>query len=243
MLTMDHEAGLTRHFPSDPTKFEFNTEVAAIFDDMADRSIPLFRESHRNNAVLARSWVLDGGDILDIGASRGAFLRALDAEYGIENLSVKATDISDAMVGYMANDFPSVNVSQVDITSQAFLSCLSTYDVINMTYVLQFIPKQLQRLVLGKVCGMVRKGGVLFIGQKNLDESPAGRALHERYILWRMENGYTRDEIEAKTAALKNSMWPAPEDLLIQDLKGFGMAEVVRTSSWGPFSNLMCFKR
>lgn len=235
------EEGRVVHMPANPAKFVFDGEVANIFHDMANRSIPLFREAHALNSKLSADWV--DGSVLDIGASRGAFLQALDHDYGIENIQAKATDSSAAMVKFLSQDYPSVDCEQVDITQRGFMNCLHTYDLINMTYVLQFIPKAQQRLVLAKVCNMVKKGGVLFIGQKNQDTSPAGRVLHEQYIQWRMNNGYTREEIEAKTAALANSMWPMPEDTLIQDLKSYGMTEVVRTSSWGPFSNLMCIKR
>lgn len=232
------------HFPSNPTCFVFDGDVAQIFDNMADRSIPLFRESHMNHARIAQPWVASGyTKILDVGASRGAFLKALDQCYGIENLDVRATDNSASMVAFMAQDYPSVAVDQTDITTRGFLNCLHTYDVINMTYVLQFIPKEMQRIVLSKVCSMVKKGGVLFIGQKNKDDTPAGAIIHEQYIQWRMDNGYTREEIEAKTKALAGSMWPMDEAILIESLKSSGMTEVVRTSSWGPFSNLMCIKR
>lgn len=232
------------HFPANPVKFEFDGAVAEIFDNMADRSIPLFRESHLHNARVAAPWIASGhASILDVGASRGAFIRALDQCYGIENLEVRATDVSAAMVAFMSQDFPSVTVEQVDITTRGFLNCLHTYDVINFTYVLQFIPKELQRIVLSKVCAMVKPGGVLFVGQKNKDESPAGKIIHDQYIQWRLDNGYTLDEIEAKTKALAGSMWPMDEAILVADLKSSGMVEVVRTCAWGPFSNLMCIKR
>jgi tRNA (cmo5U34)-methyltransferase len=244
MLTMDHENERTIHMPNNPHKFVFDTEVSAIFDDMADRSIPMFRTAHAMNARIAGPWMLKGGtEILDIGASRGAFLRALDDLYGIENLDIKATDNSPAMVGYMRSDFPSVTVEQVDITGRGFLQCMNTYDVINCTYVLQFIPVAMQRIVLAKICSMVRKGGVLFMAQKNKDLSPIGSIVHEEYIQWRMSNGYTREEIEAKTQALAGSMWPMSEKVLTEDLRSMGMTEVTRTCSWGPFSNLMCIKR
>lgn len=232
------------HFPSDPTKFTFDADVAQIFDNMAERSIPMFREAHATHARLARRWAgLKGTEILDIGASRGAFLRALDEEFGIENLSVKATDISPAMIDFLAEDYPSVEVEMVDITSRAFLNCTNTYDVVNCTYVLQFVPKALQRLVLARICNMVKPGGVLFMSQKLKDDSPIGKILHDEYIQWRMRNGYSQAEIEAKTAALANSMWPSEEKFLLEDIKSMGMTEVIRTCSWGPFSSLMCIKR
>lgn len=243
-MSLTHDAERVVHMPANPAKFTFDNEVAQIFDNMAERSIPMFREAHAIHARLARPWAgLKGTEILDIGASRGAFLLALDNEYGIENLSVKATDISPSMVDFLAEDYPSVEVEMVDITTKAFLNCTNTYDVVNCTYVLQFVPKALQRLVLARICNMVKPGGVLFMSQKTKDDSPIGKILHEEYISWRIGNGYTQAEIDAKSAALAGSMWPAEEKMLLADIKSLGMTEVVRTCSWGPFSSLMCIKR
>lgn len=231
------------HFPANPDKFVFDGSVAAIFDNMAERSIPMFREAHALHASLMGRVVGSECSVMDIGASRGAFLKALDDTYCIENFDVKATDNSPAMVEYLKQDFPSITVEQVDITQRGFLNCLNTYSAINCTYVIQFIPPATQRIVLAKICSMVKRGGVLFLGQKIKDPTPIGEIVHEEYIRWRMSNGYTREEIDAKTKALANSMWPLNEKILIEDLKSMGMTEVTRTCSWGPFSNLMCIKR
>lgn len=232
------------HMPKNKNKFEFDGEVATVFDDMARRSIPLFFETHAQHARVARPWLEKPGcTLLDIGASRGAFLRAVDREIGLDQVRAYATDNSPAMVNFLSKDFPDVSVSQVDITASAFLRCPKQYDVINMTYVLQFIRPELQRTVLSKVCSMVKPGGVLFLGHKRENPGLAEDLLHHEYIKWRVDNGYTLEEIEAKTYALKSSMWPMQEDVLIGYLHQFGMGETARTSSWTVFSNFMCIKR
>ncbi|MGY0523036.1 hypothetical protein ACW0JY_38935, partial [Pseudomonas aeruginosa] len=77
-----------------------------------------------------------------------------------------------------------------------------TYDVVNLSYVLQFITPAVQRRVLAKVVEMVRPGGLLFIGAKYEVLGQVGEMPHRQYIEWRIERGYSREEIEAKTKAL-----------------------------------------
>lgn len=232
------------HMPKDKGKFEFDGEVATVFDDMARRSIPLFFETHAQHARLAAPWLSrPGATLLDIGASRGAFLRAVDSIVGLGNIQAKATDNSAAMAEFLTKDFPGVKVSQVDITSDQFLASHEQYDVINMTYVLQFIRPENQTKVLAKVCSMVKPGGLLFLGHKRCEDCRVDSLLQHEYIKWRMDNGYTLEEIEAKTHALKSSMWPMSEEVLVTLLQGFGITDLARTSAWTVFSNFMGIKR
>ena len=46
-MSLTHAQGKHIHFPATPDKFEFDAEVATIFDSMALRSIPMYAEVHR----------------------------------------------------------------------------------------------------------------------------------------------------------------------------------------------------
>lgn len=242
-MSVETNEGRVVHLPANPEKFEFDGEVARVFPDMATRSIPLFHETHALHALLCQETFDQGHTkVMDIGASRGHFLRALSRHYPLPQMDVTACDYSYAMVEYLRRDFPSVAVAHTDITSRDFLTCRRTYDVINLAYVLQFIPIGMQRVVLAKVVNMLRPGGILFFGAKVDIPGELGRRLHDQYIQWRLGNGYTKAEIEAKTKALANSMWTREEQPLLQDLKDFGITSVARTTAHTVFSNFMCIK-
>lgn len=232
-----------RHYPAKEDRFEFDEEVAEVFPDMARRSLPLFYETHDLHACLCRRSIESGRDkILDIGASRGAFLKALDNHYGIEALDARALDYSQPMVERLIKEFPSVRVRQEDITSEEFLSSTHTYDIVNMAYVLQFVPLVMQPRVIAKVIQMVRPGGILFFGAKLAVHGQEGQDLHDHYINWRVGNGYTREEIEAKTKALAGSMWPISEAHLRHFFTTYGIVDVIPTTRHTVFANFMCLK-
>lgn len=214
MLT-EKENGTEIHFPENPDKFEFDAQVSKIFDQMARRSIPNYMLAHSMHAAIAVRHVGSSGSVLDIGASHGQFISSMFAAYEADGRPVPdgvkftATDISEDMCNIMREKFGDrVNVKVEDLMENGFLGNREGYDFINCMYVLQFLPVFAQPLVLAKLCTLLNPGGVLSIGQKESLPGSIGDVLHSEYIKFRLGNGYTIEEIDAKTRALKNSMWP-----------------------------------
>ncbi len=244
-MSLQIDAGRAVHFPSNPEKFEFDNEVSQVFPDIARRSIPLFYETHELHAALCAPWMeQERVDVLDVGASRGAFLAALSKQYCLprSGVRVRANDISEDMVTQLAADFQWAHVEQMDISGERFMSLPDgKWDIINCTYVLQFVAVDRQVSVLRKLARLLKPGGVLFLGQKLDSSGVVGRMLHDQYIEFRMRNGYSREEIAAKTKALQNSMWPMPEENIAHYLNLSGIS-LVETSRWTVFNNYMCTK-
>ncbi len=54
--------------------FEFNEEVAAVFDDMLSRSIPFYHEQQSLIEEIARQFYVPGSTVVDLGSSTGTIL-------------------------------------------------------------------------------------------------------------------------------------------------------------------------
>jgi hypothetical protein len=64
-------------------RFEFNEQVAAVFDDMLNRSIPFYREVISLTAGILARTLAPGDTVYDLGCSTGTtllHLAALDRE-------------------------------------------------------------------------------------------------------------------------------------------------------------------
>ncbi len=238
------------HMPAKPDRFEFDAEVSKIFPDMARRSLPNYETFHELHASIAVRRFLTGGRlrrVLDVGASHGAFLTAVEAEYkktgGVPgNITLVASDVSPDMCQYLKAALPEVEVRCEDVLDQDFgVGESALYDVINCTYVVQFVKPERQIPLLGRLHRMLKPGGLLIFGHKAAVDGMLGRCLQDRYEEWRMANGYSRAEIDAKTLALKGSMWPMSEDTLAGFMnKNFD--EVVETTRMFMFSTLIAIK-
>lgn len=248
-----HNQGM-RHMPANPDKFEFDDSVAEIFPTMARNAIPQYEQFHMAHARMLRNTMATGMKILDVGASRGEFVTALYRRYGADFMRGVQIDMTDNMPGMLERlraDFGqkhNVRVIDADLRESKWQAKVDTdYDVINCTYVLQFLPQDRQWLVLHELLGRLRVGGYLIIGHKasktvtSDGSSELYDAAHEEYIYFREQNGYTRAEIEAKTRALKGSMFPMDHGELMHALQ-MTCAEVQETSRWMMFNTLMARK-
>lgn len=237
--------GTPVHLPADPAKFAFDREVSAIFPNMAGRSIPNFYQAHAAHARMLADWIRPGVKILDVGASRGAFFDALIKEYPVSwevgELKLTAIDNSPDMCGYLKTDFPGIEVRCQDITQLDTRDQRGTFDVVCAHYVLQFLPTHLQVATMLRLFSLVRPGGVFILGHKSAHGGASGEAAHREYINFRVKNGYSREEIEAKTAALKGSMFPMEHNYTMTLLRTH-FSEVTETYRFMMFSTLFAVK-
>lgn len=241
MLT--DKQGKPVHFPENPNAFEFDGEVARIFPDMASRAIPNYHTAHHYHVRIARD-VLSrpGARVLDVGASRGAFYRHI-LDQGLSP-NYLAVDSSQSMCEMLAADFPDASVQVADLTDPSVQHSLlreGPFDVVCCNYVLQFIRVSEQFKVLSALCDLVAPGGFLFVGHKTMHYGALGAAAHECYIDFRIENGYSREEIEAKTKALRGSMFPMTNESVVNYIK-VRFSEVQETTRFMMFSTLAARK-
>lgn len=246
-MSIDNPSNRVVHFPADANRFEFDAEVSSIFPDMASRSIPLYDEIHRLHVSLFPEFFCRGGNrIVDVGASRGRLFSAIcnqlqtDPKVGPAALECTAIDISTHMLQLLSEEFPWVHCVHGDISELPDLP--EKVDAICMLYVLQFIPERLKRMALRWVWRNLRKGGLLVLGQKEEMGVMHDTTYSEEYYRFRMRNGYSLEEIQAKTQALKGSMYIWSEEKLRGTLSDMGFRDFASTSRWLQFSTSVCFK-
>lgn len=245
-LVIDRD-GSPVHFPKRDA-FQFDEEVAAIFENMAQRSIPMYSEVHRLHVqMLAEQYFLgkEPVTLFDIGASTGRWFRVMrkllkvESLKDIASLSCFAFDNSHPMLARLSQEFPEVDARYMDLTQPTHLGARA--DVVVMLYVLQFIPYEQKIDVLRWVWDHMAPDGVLVLGQKeNMGGDDA--EFQQEYIRFRLDNGYSKEEIAAKTAALKHSMWCNTPHELRSMLQRACFSKVIETTRWLNFSTYLAYK-
>ena len=112
------------HFPREADKFEFDSEVATIFPDMAKRSIPMYEEVHRLHVSLLLDLFIEREQVrvIDVGASRGEFFLEIcnQLQWPLEQrhprIDLVAIDSSESMLKLLSSEMPWVSpiVSKVE---------------------------------------------------------------------------------------------------------------------------------
>lgn len=243
------------HYPANPDKFEFDEEVTQVFDDMARRSIPMYEEVHSLHAAIIaeeRSMYLSSQlhkfrsfSIVDIGASTGQLFKALYDELEIPYAApIPFTDLyalepSAPMAAKIRERFPHVKVFEESADRIAQLT-IESFDVVCLNYVLQFIAVSERVSLLKKIHASIERDGLFLMSQKEKIENGFSRCFDQRYIQMRRDNGYSQEEIDRKTAALANSMWPQSFQQTRHDLSLAGFLGVQEISRWLNFNSLAC---
>ena len=121
--------------------FRFDDDVAAVFPDMINRSVPGYSTIIAMTGVLAGRYAQTGTHCYDLGCSLGATTLAM-AKHLPEQQSIIAVDNSSAMIQragqWLDRVQQPVELVQADVNDIDF----QTMSVAAMNFTLQFIPLQ-----------------------------------------------------------------------------------------------------
>lgn len=192
--------------------FEFNAQVASVFDDMVARSVPFYREVLQMSAELAKEFYQHNTMIYDLGCSTGAIVPLLDKEFGDRTFSYAGIDSSQEMIaraesagtGLKARagriEFQCADMTAVDFKSPS---------VIISNYTFQFLKPLARGTLLRKIYAALSPGGCLIVSEKCLEDSAdMSRVFADRYHAMKERNGYSKLEIAEKRDALENVLIP-----------------------------------
>lgn len=247
-MSVEEIAGNAVHYPKRRNVFEFDDEVSRIFPDMAMRSIPMYREAHRLHVSMLKGTLSQERVVVyDIGASRGHFFKEvcnqfqLPSDQGRDGFHFVAVDRSLPMLLALKGEMPWVKTVEADAAH--LIDIKEQADVICLFYILQFLNGDHDKMALLRwAYRNLKPGGVLILGQKDEPTDTYSAMFANEYYKFRMDNGYSLEEIKAKTEALKGSMWPSTPVWLESMCYEAGFRDYVETTRWLQFSTSICTK-
>lgn len=218
--------------------FAFDEEVAAVFDDMVSRSIPLYGETQRVTAELIRWHARSGDTVVDVGASTGALIQAIAPVLRSSKISLRVIDTSSAMI-----QAATARADELAVSGAVDLECadirevsLDGEKVVVLNYVLQFLPVADRLPLLKRIREQADDDVLIVVSEKTLPEDVRMRAMVEEfYYAFKRRNGYSDEEISQKRAALEGVLIPMTPAWIEQTLRSAGFSNVQRALSWMPF--------
>ncbi len=191
--------------------FEFDEQVADVFPDMIQRSVPGYAHTLSMLSVIAKEYAQAKSTIYDLGCSLGAASLALRQSIHEQGCRIIAVDNSEAMVNRckknIQRDHSSCPVEVVHADIQDIKLTNASIAVMNFT--LQFIPLLQRVALLRNIYEGLNKGGVLVLSEKILMETePDNDLMTELHHQYKRLNGYDDMEIAGKRTALENVLIP-----------------------------------
>ncbi len=222
--------------------FEFDAEVAAVFDDMLQRSVPFYKESQKITQFFAIKQLENGGRLYDLGCSTASLLlnihRGLDSKVELIGL-----DNSEAMLEQARKKIDAfgveIQVENADILEYDYKAT----DVFVSNYTLQFIRPLLREKLIKKIALALKKESLFIFSEKVISHhAKLNKDLIECYYDFKKEQGYSEYEIMQKREALENILIPYSEEENIKMAlnNGFSHCEVV--FRWANFATFIAIK-
>jgi len=225
--------------------FNFTERVAAVFDDMLLRSVPMYLESQRMIAEMAADFAVEGTNIYDLGCSTGTTLLNLDhcvprdiRFIGVDNSEDMLTKCREKLAQHRFTRAHELVCA--DLNNGVHIENAS---MVTMILTLQFIrPLHREKLIATILRGLNQNGALILVEKVLGEDSHFNRLFIKYYYDFKKRNGYSELEIAQKREALENVLIPYKllenRELLLGD--GFRYCDVF--FKWYNFCGMVAVK-
>jgi len=227
------------------TPFQFNKDVAEVFDDMLTRSVPLYWEAIKQQARMARRFYQENTRIYDLGCSHGNQGMAILYSFGTRSFAMTGVDSSRPMIEkYNKRLFPLEDGQFIDLVCGPMeeISIENTsVVVINLT--LQFLDPEKRTSLIESIYQGLCPGGILLLTEKTIHPDVDFNDLEQEfYCQFKRENGYSDLEISQKRDALEKVLIPESVDAHRDRLMSAGFSQVNVWMKWFNFTSVLAIK-
>lgn len=225
--------------------FVFNEKVAAVFDDMVNRSVPYYVEMQRMTGELAADHAQHDTNIYDLGCSTGTTLIQMNSTIP-EDIKFIGVDDSAEMLEKCRMKLKEAGFTRPFDLQIADLNKdvqVENASVVVLCLTLQFVRPISREKLLKKIFNGLVPGGVLIMIEKVLaEDSDFNRDFIKFYYDMKRRKDYSDLEISQKRDALENVLIPykQSEDIIL--LKEAGFQVVENFFKWYNFSGFIAKK-
>jgi tRNA (cmo5U34)-methyltransferase len=223
-------------------QFEFDEEVASVFDDMLDRSVPYYKEMLRLTTNFALQYLEKNDIVYDLGCSTASTLIELHKKSTFD-LELIGIDNSNAMLNRAKNKCKAFGVDINFICGDIHEINFKPSKVIISNYTLQFIrPLQREKLIQ-KIYDSLDENGVFIFSEKVIsNDKSLNKQLIDEYYDFKIKQGYSEFEISQKREALENVLIPYTEEENKKMLLDAGFKTCETLFKWVNFATFIAKK-
>ncbi len=226
--------------------FKFGANVAKVFDDMVNRSVPFYGEIQRMMAELAADHAREETFVYDLGCSTGTTMIGMDTMVD-QDIKFIGIDDSQEMLDKCKSKLMEIGFSRPYELRCADLGQgikIENASVVVLCLTLQFVRPIYRERLLKDIYNGLNPGGVLILVEKILtEENNFNRDFINYYYNYKRRNNYSELEISQKREALENVLVPykLSENITLLRDQGFAHCEVF--FKWYNFAGLVAVKK
>ena len=223
--------------------WKFSGEVAQNFDSHVSKSVPLYNEGHQLVCDLSDFFLKPGSLCYEFGCSTGALTNKL-AEHtrGKTDVRFIGVDVEADMIA-MAQKRESECQNLTFLVDDALHMEMEPCDLIVCYYTVQFIRTSERQRLIDKFYQHLNWGGALLMFEKVRGADARFQDMMVRmYEDYKLSQGYSAEEIIAKSRSLKGVLEPFSSQGNVDMLKRAGFVDVMSIMKYICFEGFVAIK-
>ena len=226
-------------------KFVFDENVADVFADMIQRSVPGYTALNQLLPIVANQFIQENSNVYDLGCSLGEASISIANATICSNIKIHAIDDSAAMIKQIKSRLKnhnlesSIHLFHEDVTE----TDISNGSFVILNYTLQFINRSQRDDLITKICAGLNINGALLLSEKityqDVEEDALMQQLHENY---KRQNDYSEMEISQKREALEGVLIRDTHEQHVERLQKAGFSKVSILTKYLNFVSYLAIK-
>lgn len=220
----------------------FSKDVARTFSSHVSKSVPLYNEGHDLFCALSDFFVQDSSVVYELGSSTGVLSSKLARRHAASKARFLAIEKIGEMIAQAqleCGDLPNLEFVHDDINLYPY----ERTDLFVSFCTIQFVPPYLRQALFDRLYQSLNWGGALLIYEKV--RAPDARFqdyMASLYTDFKLERGYSPDEIVAKARSLKRVQEPFSTQGYLDLFKRAGFLDVMSVIKWVCFEGFLAIK-
>ena len=226
-------------------RWHFSKVDSEKFSKHIAKSIPGYNEGHRLVEELSDFFVKKNSTIFDLGCSTGNLTHRIAVRHADQKVKVIGVErehslLQAAKLNIKNSPEPNLEYRKEDITELK----LEPANLVIAYYTLQFLSLENRKTILKRIWRCLNAGGAFLLFEKVRE--PNSRLQELSMLLYndfKLENGYSGDEIIAKSRSLKGVLEPLSSRENLKFLKESGFEETGRIFKRLCFEGFIAIKK
>ena len=216
--------------------------VAQSFSQHVGRSVPLYEEGHDLVCAVSDFFISDTSVCYELGSSTGVLIRKLAQRHAATKARFVGIETIPEMIAQARVEcagVPNLEFVNDDISLYSY----EKSDLIVSFCTIQFVPPYLRQKLFDRLYESLNWGGALLMYEKV--RAPDARFqdyMTSIYTDFKLQRGYSPDEIVAKARSLKRVQEPFSTQGYVDLFKRAGFADVMSVIKWVCFEGFLAIK-
>lgn len=227
---------------TDVSSWVFSGEVPKSFDAHVSKSVPFYNEGHDLISKLSEFFIDDESICYEVGCSTGTLIKQLALRHKKRSASFIGIEVENDMVTIANNkcsDTPNLEIVCADALTYQYEKA----DLIVVYYTAQFLHSKHRQLFFDRIYEALNWGGALILFEKV--RAPDARfqdIISQTYIDYKIDNGYTPEEILNKSKSLKKVLEPFSTNANYELMQRSGFSDITTIMKYLCFEGFLAIK-